>query len=594
MRWIRLALIGMALGCSTPPEGDEPDATLLQAPVEPVRYDDPAAFLPSDVQLFAHMEKAHGFIDADDQDPVTREAWSVIEALVPEEFRATVAAAFEIEEAELLRQLFSEDLTIVEQPLEERTAVILLSRPPPELLERLPAAADLRQVNRRSDDTFTFYHGDAGEKHYRVAISDRWLAFALPEDATSLRHVLSVRDRVETLDTDAAYRDVVSRLPKARHALLFTQSRERNEHHALTIERAGNRLEVLYAAKSPEVEKYVEPRESTAVVDFGPLPANVVAAGTIGVLTDELPRESTLDLLLVPVNIREHVLPKISPPIVVFLGSLPRSSFELDPGFTVPVVGIAIRLKDPSVAEPLDHICSRLHFLSSVGRLALAEGFFGIRPVTQRGLDYHVADFGPVVRATSRGTLLERLASLPASSALTRVTYGRIGEYYVVCSNETFFHDWQRTTAGHAERLDAADDFKDFEFETHDGLIFSGLTRGQALAALLREAAEFVRKSTGDEEVEKAVEAEKSAKAEKRATSRIEQPLRWIADGLKQSVSFSFQVWHGDDGYLRGRMVVLQEADVGEPTTPEPKPDSEPEEEPDTGLVPAHETVGDL
>jgi hypothetical protein len=532
---------------------------------------DPAEFVPADVNVYVRIESGAGILDADDSNPLSKEAWNAIQDAIPGGLWEAAATKLGMDERTLLKELFTRDLCLVDQTIADRRRLVVVTTVDSKILAKLPEAAGLEPWSEQPNvGPFRLYRGASGDREYLLAVGERRLVFSSTGGADHVRRILVAKSAGEPLLVDhEAYRDLLSRLPQKRSGVMFTQSRDGDEAHALALIHDGKRLEARYAARAPNVKKYIEALQSKKGVDFGPLPADVVAAVSFNMVTKDVPAEGVLDMLLFPYSFRRRVLPNIEPPMLVFLGKVPREDIRPDPGFHVPVFGVALRLNDPKVAADLDRICSGIHFLVSISQFALREGFFGVEEIEQtvdkEELTYHRADFGPILRATGKGTLLAKLASLPNAKGLTRIAFGRIGDFYVICTQEAFFRRWKEAESGHATRLSGADDFAKFEFQDHDGLILSALTRGRELSELVNEAIAFLEQSgEQDDSSEEKPDKDKKSKAEDEKskddedTDKITKPLQWLANGLEESKTFSVQVWHTDDGLLHGRLVVLR------------------------------------
>ncbi len=574
-----LAPLWAAVGCRCGERTEDPNAA-PRAPdawslgevldrVGPVD-EDPAATIPSSVHVYVRLKGAAGVLDNEDKDPLAKEAWTVIETMMPGGFWQGAAEKLGLEERELLRRLFVGDLVLADQTIHRRRRLVVMSKVEPDLLAKLPEAASLETWKAQPEiGPFRLYQGGSEGQDYVLAIGPSWLAFSSLDGADHVRNILVARSAgQESLRDKESYRDLFGRLPENPDAVMFTQSHDRPEAHALTVVRDGARFEARYAARAPKVKKYIEALDAKNGVDFGPLPVDVVVAGSVNLLTRDVPSEGVLDMLLFPHSFRERVLSRIEPPLLFFLGKVDRRRIEPDPGFHVPVFGFAIRLKDRRAAADLDRICSGIHFLVSVGKLALAEGFFGVDEVKRKNVKYHLADFGPLLRSAGDNTILAKMASLPSAKGLTRVAYGRIGDFYVVCTQEQFFHQWREAEAQRQGRLSSSEDYNLFEFENRDGLIISALTRGKELSELLNGALSFIKRAEGNAEdpdsepeagqvnADRKIGREREPKTDDE--SRIQKPLRWLANGLEQSRTFSIQMWHTDGGLLEGRLVVLR------------------------------------
>jgi hypothetical protein len=565
-----LLLVHLALGCAAPPASKKQDAGpeyLLPKILTPLTEDGAAdEILPAKIRFLLRFRNTTVLAGDEDSDPIGREMREILEAVIPPALWRKAAIRLDKTEQDLVRELFRQDLNIVELRVKvdghSRRDIVVLTQVDTELLDRLPAAAELRPwLPHPRVGPFALYAGEADGHAYVLAVGKRWLAFSNGRAARHLIEVLTSRAAgKQTLAEDAGYLEVVDKLlekfPEEFPALLYTRNHGGKNRHAVAATRKHERIEAHYVARTPSAEKYLEALASSREVDFGPLPASVLAAGTLNIITKNFPAESALDLLVFPSSFRNDVLPHVSLPIIMFLGTVPREEITPDPGFTVPVVGLALHLKNPEVADLLDRLVSRAHFLVSMGRLAVIEGFFGIRSEERPESSYRVADFGPAILARAKNRTVNKLMSFPAAQAFTDVAFGRIGSYFVICTQEAFLRQWHESLADESRQLENADNFPDFELTDQDGLIFSGVTRGRELSKVLDDVAEHVREaSVSGEEPD---ESGEDARDQAIISDRVEQPLRWIADVLGEKRTFSVQVWHSGPSMLQGKLVVLK------------------------------------
>lgn len=523
------------------------------------QFDDPTQFVPADVRLFLQVARSGTILD-NEKDPLVTEAWHLIGEILPDDVWSRAAEKLGLTQREFVRNVFGQDLTLVELKEGKRRRAVVLSRPRAERIAELPDALGLLpwDVQNRIGP-WSLYRGKTGEGDYLAAVGTRWLAITGVDGADHMRRILVARAAEDpTLEDDDEFRRLLGHLPATADAVLYTRNSSGEDRHAITLRYQGDALQAHYAARAGHAEKYVDPVDFIPQAEFGPLPDDVVVAGTVSMITREIPGESSLDLMLFPGDFRGDILPSLRPPLVLFLGKVERNRFTPDPGFTVPVAGMAIRLRDREVASLLDRLCSRIHFFLSISRLDLIEGFLGVRGVERGGLRYHVADFGPAILSSGGGPLVKRLADLPQAKLLTQLAYGRVGDYYVVCNQEEFLHMWNESRAGTAARFEDAADFRDFDLDQHQGLIASVVTRGQDLATLLEGVTGFIRDALGDEAVDELAGEREQERIERQEKERLEQPLRWLGSGFRNRRVVAVQVWRDEDeGLLLGRLVAL-------------------------------------
>jgi hypothetical protein len=523
------------------------------------RFDDPAQLVPADIRLFLQVARSGAILD-NEKDPLVAEAWQLIEETLPEHVWSRAAEKLGLERREFVRDVFGQHLTLVELKERGQRRAVVFSRPSAGRIADLPDALDLLPWDEQKRiGPWSLYRGDTGEGEYMVALGSRWLAITGIDGSDHLRRILVTRASGEpSLVDDDEFRRLLERLPSTADAMLYTRSSSGKDRHAISLRYQGDALQAHYAARADRAARYVDPLDSIPRAEFGPLPDDVVVAGTVSMITREIPGESFLDLMLFPRDFRAGVLPSLRPPLVFFLGKVERDRFTPDPGFTVPVAGVAVRLRDLEVAGLLDRLCSRIHFFLSISRLDLIEGFLGVRSVERGDLEYHVADFGPVILSSGGGPILEKLAALPQAKLLTQLAYGRIGDYYVVCNQEEFLHTWNESRSGRAARFEDATDFGRFDLGDHQGLIASVVTRGQELAILLDGLTGFIREALGDEAVDELAGEREQERIEREEKERLEQPLRWLGSGFQNRRVVSVQIWRDEEeSLLLGRLVAL-------------------------------------
>ena len=161
---------------------------------------------------------------------------------------------------------------------------------------------------------------------------------------------------------------------------------------------------------------------------------------------------------------------------------------------------------------------------------------------------FHVADFGQALVKRLKDPQLSPLIRLPSSAGLARLSFGRIGRWYVICSQEAFFRRCIAADADAAKRLTHTSTYRAFTFESRPGLIASALTRAHELSNLVGNSAEYYRRAHTETP---------AAAGTDRKPADLEAPLRWSADALRSRHAFYFQLWHDADGVLRGKLRIV-------------------------------------
>lgn len=554
----------------------------LQAPVtekiaEPA--DDPAALCPASVRLYVRVDGLKRWRAGARADPMVEYVNRVIGSVQPPGLWRQAGRRLGLDAAGVLDAYFGDVVAVVEQKIDGHKAVVVMSRADHDALAKLPGAVDAEPYSGLHHvGPFTLLRLREGEKDYAMAIGHRWMMLTEAED---VEHLLTLITGVATgeaaLRDDEAYQKMLAKLPASqeRSVVLFSRNSRDTEHHALTVVEHGAMETVDYVARIPRLDEYVQapppevppevppeaspevlpevpPATPSGEVQFGPLPAGTIAAVSVNVL------EGSLDRLAHRQSHGVRLVEGLRPPIVLFLGSVPGAEVEPDPGIEVPVLGFALPADTPELAKKLDALVRMLHLVLSIGELNPVQTVFGIRTLSHGQVTYHEADFGRAIARRFDDNDLGRLANLPDAAGLTRLSFGRIGDWYVVCSQRTFFNRCIDAEADPSRRLTAAADFDGFGFTDRPRLLASALTRAPELSRLVEGVADFYRRAHLDHDNLVAAQIDTAPPADR---LDIESPMRYIAGALKHRRSFSFQMWSDpadsiqpDQPMLRARM----------------------------------------
>jgi len=644
-----LALVGLlACGCRSSrtarlgviQRGGAPSAAGLALPgaeaawpSRPSPVEDPAAACPPDTWVYVRADNLADWDTDGGADPVAARALSLLAPLCPPRAWDRAKQHLAMDGRTLFNQLLGRSLILAKLNPGSESGVVLIARAEPRTLRRLKAVFGL--VSATGFEPVGEYHVYAlveDGKRLLAAIGSQWLVFTDGSNDGVLRELLRgmAGQRPDGgLAQTAGFRALVGRLPADRAGMIFVRNRRGPEHHAAALVRDGSDLVVDYAATDPVVangsrsvpaaasasERYPHLKHY-AGMEFGPLPQGTVAVASLNDL-HRCPED--LGLLDIPVlfsSVRERILPGIEPPIVGFLGACP---VLMAPGYApvpAPVAGVAVRLNSPSVAGDLDRLLRTLHLLATLGSFELGKTLFGIDAAKEGDVTFTVADFGSALIRWIKDPVLAALVNLPGPAGLRRIAFGRIGDWYVVCSQESFFRECVRASTDPAARFDHSPVFGQFGVASKPDVLLTGLTDAQALGRLLGQVsllleasrradlanvsapapppvAPFARldramtqaadvfRNVGKhwcqlhtvpttQPVAKDNPAITDRSAAKRKAGEVATdpdraltPLKWAADVLKQRHSFSFQLWRADDGTPRGRLRMVRLASPG-------------------------------
>jgi hypothetical protein len=529
--------------------------------VEPAA--DPADMVCADARWFVRIDNLAGWLEERHADPLIDHLWSIASAHQPPQLLKRAAEGLGLSERDAVAAYFGGATAVIGQKVDDARGVVMMTQADESALAALPEALGLSPLGvYHRIGPFDFYTSREGEQEYTFAFGRRWLMIARASSTNHMRRLISaVAAGEKPLSGHAPFKMLLADLPAAPSATVLVrepgESGKSDDHHALTLTRDGSMIVADYLAQSPRLDDYLKDVQEVPGLDFGSAPDSTIFALTLSAMHRTPPGAGLANMLLFPRNFRDHVRPGIAPPLLAFLASLPPEEVEPDPGVVVPVMGIAVRLTDPAVARDLDRIVRGIHFLLSASRLDLASGFFGVRRVNRDGLEYHVADFGTAIQRRIDDPSVRRLAALPSSAGLTKISFGCVGDYYLVCTQEAFFDRWRQAQEDATRRLVGSDHFQEFDLREPPRLLASFVTSAPRLAALLHEVADYWRRAreSGEAPPESRPAAPpRQALTSKPGPDRIEQPLRWIADGLQYRHSFSLQLWRDESERVRGQL----------------------------------------
>ncbi len=501
-----------------------------------------------------------------ERDPLVNHLWKVIESFQSPQLWKRASQHLGLSNQQLLELYFGQVVSVADLEVGDRHAAIVMSRADSKDLAQLPEALGLSPLGRHGRiGPFRTYKATEKGKEYVIGLGKRWLFIT---EAPYLEHMrrlwASVAGGSRPLKESERYVELMRELPDQADAVVFTNDPEHKEHHAMVIRRQGQSLTADYIAKAQRIDELLKDVEQVGGYDFGPLPRSVISAATMNVMQRAMPGDGAFNLLLFPRNFRQHVRPWIGPPVIAFLAALEPQRVEPNPGVPVPVFGMAVKINNPAVVADLDRIVKGVHFLLSASRLDLGQGLFGVRRVSQGGMEYQVAEFGPIIQKLAGKGDFARMAKLPSSAGLTKLTFGRVGPYYLVCSQEAFFHDWYLASSDPSLRLVSTPGFGDFAFEEKPRPVASALVRAPELGRLLAAVADYWKKAKeqgmedpGEPEKPKKVQGktdQPKAEENKESPDPFERPIRWVADGLQHRHSFAVQLWADERQRLRGQL----------------------------------------
>ena len=579
----------------TPPWANPPVVHAIAEPRE-----DPAALAPADARFYVRVD---GLSDRElrSRDPLAAWTWRMLTKLSWPDTFDSAAQSLELTPTQVLERYFGQTVAIVEQKKMGRYGMAYISRVDRSDLRRLPKLLKLTSIEPGEIGPFHMYVTPGDDRHRMiVAIGRQWLVVAEEEDHAHLRRLLTAvaEHRVlprtagqpmpgsEALLDDATFRAVIAKAEAAPSSTLFIRNATDTARHAMAIVPAGEQMAVHYTATS-EKFKTLGPINAGDSIDFGPLPAEaVVTAATINVglpATSESTR-SAVNALAFPGNFESDIQPRLASPVIAFLARLPADSLKPATDTSVPVFGLALKLKDRNVSARLDEMLRRAHSLVALSELNVIKSLFGGARVVKYGdVRYTVLNFGSSLSAKVKDPVFASLMRLPNAAGFNKLCFGRIGDWYVVCSQETFFRQCVAAHEDPQKAIGVDRAFTGVPFESKPQLLMSALLRAPEMASMLEEARGFWKRFE-EAAARKAVQptpavASKTPPAKSaaatispllgRRSKEFDQPLEWIAHAFKSRHSFYVQLWRESDEAVRGRLQLIPDATtVAQATAP--------------------------
>ncbi|QNN25311.1 hypothetical protein HED60_24515 [Planctomycetales bacterium ZRK34] len=422
-------------------------------------------------------------------------------------------------------------------------------KPPGLVLSRVDLADSKAAVQKLSLElmgkfgSFELYQPSDGKG--RIAISDKWVAMGDPKHDDFIRNTLTHAGKGDTLAANAQFKQWTTKLPNGWVALGFARETDKDEVHTAGLYRNGRDVKLEYAGHSTNFAKVYEKLSDAGAKQFGPLPATTIGAMTLNV-HDKSPDPRAVEFfnrILAPRSYEKEVLPKLDAPVVAFLGELKSDQVEPSPGLSVPVVGFALHLKDGSVSADLDRILNSVLVFANLATMQWAVDPIAMTDGEYNGSTYRVADMGKP---------LSQKAKRPEIAGMVKLTFGRIGEWYVICSHENFFRQCVDAAAGKST-LTAAADFDAIPLKNHNTPVMSGFVRAPLLANHFQTWLDYGKSHypqvfTDAEQVKPARPAAKAVRG-----------LTVLTGALKHYRSMSLQTYRGEGDTLRGRADIIRQ-----------------------------------
>jgi len=310
----------------------------------------------------------------------------------------------------------------------------------------------------------------------RFVIRRNWLGIARSAHETCLRATMNHDAVGQSLAQDPRYRRWVSRLPASRSVLAFFRDSSGKHTAAAAIVDNSRTLSIHYVGRPPGIDSFFQKLGSASALELGPMPGDALAVIMLNVYDRQPGDTGFINRILAPKTYEDDILPRVRAPLVLFLGQVPSDQIDPEPGAAFPVVGLAIRLHDPTVAEDLTLLADNALMVANI------TGYDQDVPsITFVRGEYRKVTY----RKAHAGAMLVKRTGRKELAPLT-LTYGRIGNWYVVCTHDWFFRQCIDADADPKRRLTANAAFAAMPLSDVRDPVMTAMLRGPAAAAHLR------------------------------------------------------------------------------------------------------------
>ena len=433
--------------------------------------EEPDEFLPADTGTLVQINDLALWRQSLVNDPVVRQMLKRMPHHKHQQAWASIQQTMEMSGEQIIDRYFGARLVLVSATPGWRQPATLTLRVTPADTKLLIERLSLQPIGQAK--TVRILATPDGSTQF--AMHRQWVSIAKAAHVDLLRRT-SISRPGRTLSQDPQYRRWVDRLPVKRSALAFFRGPDGRDSSAAAIVDNGNTLSVHFVGRPPGIDRFFRKLGTAQSLELGPLPHDTLAVIMLNVYDQNPQKTEFINTFLAPKTYEQDILPKIQAPVVLFLGEVPKDRVETETDAAFPVLGMAIRLRDPAVAEELTVLADNVLRVAN-----LSGGNQKVPPIpVQRdkhgGVAYRKAHAGPrLVAQTGR----KELAPLT-------LTYGRIGNWYVVCTHDWFFRQCIDAQADPQRRLATDEAFAAMPLKDVQNPVVTVTLRGPAAAAHLR------------------------------------------------------------------------------------------------------------
>ena len=310
----------------------------------------------------------------------------------------------------------------------------------------------------------------ADEKAH-IAVGKGWIIVVNPRYSELAQKTLESSEK--TLADNDLYKTWLAKLPQGdRTATVYVRQSD-EDVHALGVYRKDRDLTIQYRGKSPQLAELAAYLGDGGALDFGPLPASTIAAISMNLLPPPGPDGKQLDRLFPGKSFTKDIHAKLASPSVLFLGEVPGEKLSPNPGLSIPVAGLSLKLKDPDVAADLTKAIDGLMFVANLAAAKWEGPLVEVKAQTHSDVTFQNANIGS---ALAHRTQRDELRPLSLS-------YGRIGQWYVICTQDQFFQQCIDANLNPTSSLTASGPFAAMGLKNRQAPVFTAVLKPGDLAA---------------------------------------------------------------------------------------------------------------
>lgn len=398
-------------------------ALLTQAPAW---AQSPAELAPADTSVFIHINEPADWLGELTDGPLGDKWRTMIEEA---EGSGDLLAALGMNVDQFMEAYFGKDVVVLSQGKNEdgtdKPGVIFTKVSAADRATAIDSLALKLQGDIAGNPVYT---GDDGNGY--IVMMDEWVALADLEAYAYLQSILNQPANAPRLADTDTYAKWTKELPEDR-SLTLLAFESADSQHAMGVIRKGKGMDATYLGTSPDFDEMMAMLGETSVADFGPLPADTISAVTFNIEpTDEAKvGMEKLNMLIGGKSFVDDVLPKFDPPTVMFMGAVPGNEVDPTVDVQVPVVGMAFKMNDASVATDMNTMFDSVVMMANVAVMNFEAGMIPQSTGAYGGSTYKVAEVGKPI---AQGLEFPELAPM-------QLVYGVVGDYYVVCTQQEFF-----------------------------------------------------------------------------------------------------------------------------------------------------------